>query len=110
MIVMMTKNKCDKECMGLIKEVKLKGSDFPRVLIVEFKVDNKSYELKENLVMKPYEKKKLGFIPIGYKTKSLIEMKTGTPAIVGNEVKVKYCSSDPNVAFLPDNDSKTTWD
>lgn len=109
MIVMMTKKQCDKECIGIIKEIKLKGSDFPRVLVVEYKIDNKSYELKENLVMKKDKNMKLGFIPIGYKTKSLIEIKTGIPAIVGNEVKVRYCSTDPNIAFLPDNDSKTSW-
>lgn len=108
MIVMMTKNKCDKECIGTIKEIKLKGSDFPRVLVVEYKVNNRVYELKENLVMKKDKNIKLGFIPIGYKTKSLIEIKTGIPAIAGNKIKVKYCSTDPNIAFLPDNDSKIT--
>lgn len=105
----MKKKSCDKECTGEIKEIKLRGTDFSRVLVVEYKVDNKIYELKENLVRKPYKKIKLGFIPIGDKTKSLIEIKTGIPAIVGNEVKVRYCSTDPNIAFLPDNDSKTTW-
>lgn len=106
----MNKKSCDKECMGIIKEIKLRGSNSPRVLIIEYKVDNKCYELKEQLIMKPYKKIKLGFIPIGYRTSSLIEIKTGIPAIVGNEVKVKYCSSDPNIAFLPDNNSKITWD
>lgn len=105
----MKKSKCDKECTGIIKDIKLRGTDFPRVIVVEYKVSNKAFELKENLVMKKDKNIKLGFIPIGYKIKSLIEIKTGIPAIAGNKIKVKYCSTEPNIAFLPDNDSKTTW-
>ena len=105
----MNKKSCDKECKGIIKEIRTKGHEYAPMIIVEYKIDNKTYELKESLIHRPYEKKKLGFIPIGYKTKSLIEIRTGTPAIVGNEVKIRYCSSEPNVAFLPDNDSKINW-
>ena len=105
----MNKKTCDKECVGIIKDIIIKGCDFPEVLVVQYEVNKIQYEIKENLVMKPYEKKKIGFIPIGYTLKSLIEIKTGIPAIVGNNVKVKYCSSDPSIAFLPDNDSEITY-
>lgn len=104
----MQKNDCTEICRGIIKEIKIKGIDFPSKIIVEFEVGGKIYEINENLVLKP-QKIKLGFIPIGYKTKSLIEIKTGIKAIVGNEVKVKYNSADPNQAYLPDNDAKITW-
>lgn len=83
--------------------------DFTSVLVVQYEVNGTQYEIKENQVMKPYKRKKLGFIPLGYKTKSLIELKTGIARIVGNKVKVKYSSIDPNIAFLPDNDAKINW-
>ena len=69
----MQKNNCTETCKGVIKEIKIKGIDFPSEIIVEFEVSGKKYEIRENLVMKP-QKIKLGFIPIGYKTKSLIEI------------------------------------
>ena len=55
------------------------------------------------------QKIKLGFIPIGYKTKSLIEINTGIEAVVGNEVNVKYNSENPNESYLTDNDAKISW-
>ena len=104
----MKNNNYDSECIGKIKEIKVKGLDYPSTIIVNYEVDNKTYEIKENLVLKKNITKKISFIPIGYTTKRLIELKSGVPAKVGNSVKVKYCSSDPSKAFLPDNDSKTT--
>lgn len=104
----MQKNNCTETCKGVIKEIKIKGIDFPSEIIVEFEVSGKKYEIRENLVMKP-QKIKLGFIPIGYKTKSLIEINTGIEAVVGNEVNVKYNSENPNESYLLDNGSKTTW-
>lgn len=104
----MQKNNCTETCKGVIKEIKIKGIDFPNEIIVEFEVSGKNYEIRENLVMKP-QKIKLGFIPIGYKTKSLIEINTGIEAIVGNEVNVKYNPENANESYLPDNDSKITW-
>lgn len=104
----MQKNNCTETCKGVIKEIKIKGIDFPSEIIVEFEVSGKKYEIRENLVMKP-QKIKLGFIPIGYKTKSLIEINTGIKAIVGNEVNVKYSIDTPDKAYLPDNISKVTW-
>lgn len=102
--------KCNKECLGTIKELKIKGLDYPTKITVEYIVDGKTYILKENLIMKPYKKNYLWFIPIGYKTKSLIELRTGAKAVVGNSVKVKYEDSDPNNAYLVDNVGKVTWD
>ena len=66
----MKKNNCTETCKGIIKEIKIKGIDFPSEIIVEFEIGGKKYEIRENLVMKP-QKIKLGVIPIGYKTKSL---------------------------------------
>ncbi len=104
----MKKTNCTKTCKGLIKEIKIMGLDFPSKIIVEFKVDGKKYEITENLVMKP-QKVKLGFIPIGFKSKSLIEINTGISAVVGNEVNVKYNVNNPTEAYLLDNDSSVTW-
>jgi len=104
----MKKNNCTETCKGIIKEIKIKGIDFPSEIIVEFEIGGKKYEIRENLVMKP-QKIKLGVIPIGYKTKSLIEINTGIETVVGNEVNVKYNSENPNKSYLPDNDSKITW-
>lgn len=42
----------------------------------------------------------LGFIPAGYKTKSLIEFWTGIKAIAGNKINVKYEDSNPNNTYL----------
>ncbi len=105
----MKKKKCTETCKGIIKDIKLRGANCSRVLLIQYKVNNIQYEIKENEVMKPYEKIKLGFIPIGYKSKSLIEIKTGIQTIVGNEVTVKYNPENPKEAYLPDNDSKITW-
>jgi len=105
----MNKKICDKECDGIIKEINVRGQAFPSVIIVKYEVFNQMFELKENLVMKKHKIIKLGFIPIGYKTKSLIEIKTGIPAVVGNNVKVRYCSENPKKAYLLDNDAKITW-
>ena len=104
----MKKNNCTETCKGIIKEIKIKGIDFPSEIIVEFEIGGKKYEIRENLVMKP-QKIKLGVIPTGYKTKSLIEINTGIETVVGNEVNVKYNSENPNESYLPDNDSKITW-
>lgn len=107
---MMKKKNCDKECMGIVKNIEIKGMDFPSVLTIQYEVKGKEYEIKEKMVMKVSEKKKVAFITLGYKTKSLIEIRTGIPLNVGSEVKVKYCSSDPSIAFLPDNDDSITLD
>ncbi len=50
----MNKKSCDKECTGIIKDIKIKGSDFPRILIVQYEVNGIQYEIKENQVMKPH--------------------------------------------------------
>ena len=102
-------NKCNKECEGIIKELKQKGINFPTKIIVNYKVNDKTYTIEENLVMKKEKTLLLGFIPIGYTTKSLISLKTGIPSIVGNSVKVKYEEENPGNAYLIDNVSKSTW-
>lgn len=104
----MKKSNCLETCRGIIKEIKIKGIDFPSEIVIEFEVNGRIYEINENLVMKP-QKRKLGFIPIGYKTKSLIEVNTGISARVGKNVNIKYNVNPPNEAYLPDNDSNVTW-
>lgn len=103
------KKKYNTEVLGVITDIKLRGHDFPKVITVQYEVEGKKYEIKENQVMKKIRAIKLGFIPIGYKTKSLIEIKSGTPVLVGNKVRVLYNCDNPSQAILPDNDSKTTW-
>ena len=101
--------KFNKECLGIIKELKVKGLEFPTKVVVEYNVNNKKYVLEEKLVMKKDKQVVLGFIPIGYKTKSLIKIRTGIKAIEGNSVKVKYEESNPSNAYLVDNVGKATW-
>lgn len=95
----MNKSECTEECNGIIKELRIKGLDFPPVITVEYEVSGKIYELKERLVLKKHKNIKLGFIPVGYKTKSLIELRTGLPATVGNSVKVKYNGENPQKVY-----------
>ena len=97
----------DKDGKGIIKDIKY--ANHSRILIVEYKVDGKTYELKEKELNKPYKIIKLGFIPIGYKCKPLIEIKSGIQVMVGSEVKIKYCASNPSKAFLIDNVGKINW-
>lgn len=104
----MDKKTCDKECIGIIKDIEYR--EHYRLLIVKYEVDSKIYELKENEINKKYEKIKLGFLTIGYKSKPLIEIKTGRPVLLNGEVKVKYCSTNPNIAFLADNDALLSWE
>ena len=46
----MKKNNCTETCKGIIKEIKIKGIDFPSEIIVEFEIGGKKYEIRENLV------------------------------------------------------------
>ena len=104
----MQKNNCTEMCKDIIKEIKIKDIDFPSEIIVNFEVDGKKYEINKKI---SYEttKIKLGFIPIRYKSKSLIEINTGIKAAAGNVVNVKYNINNPNEAYLLDNNSSVTW-
>ena len=106
----MRKKNFNNVCYGVIKELKVNGIDFPTRIVVEYEVDNQKYTLVENLVMVRERNILLGFLPIGYKTKSLIEVNTGKKAIVGNSIKVKYEKANPNNAYLVDNEGKLTMD
>ena len=99
----MNEKKCNKECDGIINEMIIKGIDFPSIISVEYKVNGKIYILKENLVMKKEKNIMLGFIPVGYSTKSQIELMTGIKPVAGNKVRVKYEESNPNNAYLINN-------
>ena len=104
----MNKKVCNKECNGIIKEIKVRGLNFPSTISVEYQIDGKTYTLNENLVMKKDKTIKFGFIPIGYSTKSQIELNTGIEAKAGNTVRIKYEESNPENAYLVDNDSLLT--
>ena len=41
----MKKNNCTETCKGIIKEIKIKGIDFPSEIIVEFEIGGKKYEI-----------------------------------------------------------------
>lgn len=105
----MRKKDCTESCYGTIHEIKRRGKDVSDVLVVRYEVDGKQYLLKEPIVDKLYEKIKIGFLPIGYRAKPLIAIKTGIPVMVGNQVKVNYQPEHPENAFLPDNDAKISW-
>lgn len=79
----MKKENCTESCKGIIIENKVRSSNNSNLLTVEYEVSGKKYQLKEQQIMKPYKKIKLGFIPIGYKTKSLIEINTGVSTVLG---------------------------
>ena len=72
----MNEKKCNKECDGIIKEMIIKGIDFPSIISVEYKVNGKIYILKENLVMKKEKNIMLGFIPVGYSLYSALPIYT----------------------------------
>ncbi len=105
----MKKENCTESCKGIIIENKVRSSNNSNLLTVEYEVSGKKYQLKEQQIMKPYKKIKLGFIPIGYKTKSLIKINTGVSTAPGNKVTVKYNKENPQEAYLKDNNSKITW-
>lgn len=105
----MNKKSCNKKCNGIIKEIVIKGINFPTIICVEYRVDDKIYELGENFTMKKEKNIVVKFIPICYKTKSLIEIKTGIKAITVNKVNIKYEESNPNNVYLTDNVGKVTW-
>lgn len=104
----MNKKNCICDTNGVVKKLNVQGLEFSTKVTVEYEVEGQKYEITESLAMKP-KIIKLGFIPIGYKTKSLIEIKTGIEVIVGNKVNVKYNSTNPSQAYLPDNDAKISW-
>ena len=105
----MKKENCTESCKGIIIENKVRSRTNSNLLTVEYEVSGKKHQLKEQQIMKPYKKIKLGFIPIGYKARSLIEINTGISTTPGNKVTVKYNKEKPQEAYLKDNNSKITW-
>lgn len=43
--IIMQKSNCIETCKGIIKEIKIKGMDFPSKIIVEFEVSGKIYTI-----------------------------------------------------------------
>ena len=97
-----------KEIKGLVKAIKVQ--DYQNRIVVEYEVDGKKYTINEQLIMKPKEKIKLGFLPIGYKSVSLIEKNTGIRVKVGSKVNVMYDENCPEKAYLKENKGRVSWD
>lgn len=94
-------NKIDyQKTAGIIKEVAVKGLDFPTVITVEYIVNGTLYELKESIKLQNQVIKFL-FLPIGQKRVPSLK-----DTHVGSEVAVLYDPTDPHNAFLPDNKGK----
>lgn len=60
------KANCTRTVEGHVKELKIKGQDFPTMISVEYQLAGNTYVVTESLKLKS-EKIKLGFLPIGQK-------------------------------------------
>lgn len=58
------KANCTQTVEGRVKELKVKGQDFPTMVYVEYQVADNTYVVTESLKLKS-EKIKLGFLSIG---------------------------------------------
>ena len=87
--------------IGRVKELKVKGQDFPTMITVEYQVAGNNYVVTESLKLKS-EKIKLGFLPIGQKRVPVM----GNTA-VGSSATVIYNPSNPTEAFITHNVGKT---
>lgn len=83
-----------------MKELKVKGQDFPTMISVEYQVVGNTYVVTESLKLKS-EKIKLGFFPIGQKRVPVM----GKTA-VGSSATVNYNPSNPAEAFITHNIGK----
>ncbi|MBR4262606.1 MAG: hypothetical protein IKQ35_04515 [Bacilli bacterium] len=99
----------DSECIGEIVEVREMGEENNPLVLVKYDVDNVTYNLTESLIMKKDEPIKVGFIRVGYKLKSLMEINTGTKPRPGNKVRVRYLEKNPKKAYLPENDKNFSF-
>ncbi len=93
----MNKEKYDSECLGIVKEIRNNGLDFPTTVTVEYEVDGIKYVLKETLILKS-ETIKLGFLPIGQRQMPKVK------CIKGESVIVLYNKNNPEKSHIKVND------
>lgn len=94
------KANCTQTVEGRVKELKVKGLDFPTMISVEYQVADNTYVVTESLKLKS-EIIKLGFLPIGQKRVPVM----GNTA-VGSSATVSYNPSNPVEAFITHNIGK----
>ncbi|MDY5738608.1 MAG: hypothetical protein SPK45_01500 [Anaerovoracaceae bacterium] len=94
------KANCTHTVNGHVKELKVKGQDFPTMITVEYQVAGNNYVVTESLKLKS-EKIKLGFLPIGQKRVPVM----GNTA-VGSSATISYNPSNPAEAFITHNIGK----
>ncbi len=94
------KANCTQTVEGRVKELKVKGQDFPTMISVEYQVAGNSYVVTESLKLKS-EKIKLGLLSIGQKRVSVM----GNTA-VGSPATVSYNPNNPAEAFITHNIGK----
>lgn len=88
---------CTTEVTGTVKEVKVKGQDFPTIITVSYSVNEHAYEISESIKLKS-QPIKLGFLTVGQKRVPVL----GNTS-VGSAVRVMYNPNNPAEAYLPDN-------
>lgn len=91
---------CTQTVDGRVKELKVKGQDFPTMISVEYQVDGSSYVVTESLKFKS-ESIKLGFLPIGQKRVPVMGNTT-----IGSPSTVSYNPSNPAESFITNNIGK----
>lgn len=91
------KGNCTQSVEGCVKELKVKGQDFPTMISVEYQVAGNNYVITESLKLKS-EKIKLGFLPIGQKRVPLMGN-----TVVGSSATVNYNPSNPAESYISDN-------
>lgn len=94
------KNKCTEKVIGKVKNLKIKGQDFPTQITVEYQVSGTKYEVTESLKMKS-EKIKLGFLTIGQKRVAAMG-----DTRVGSDAWVNYNPNAPEESFITNNIGK----
>lgn len=94
------KANCTQTVEGRVKELKVKGQDFPTMISVEYQVADNTYVVTESLKLKS-EKIKLGFFPIGQKRVPVMGN-----TVVGSSATVNYNPSNPAESFITHNIGK----
>lgn len=91
---------CTQTICGHVKELKVKGQDFPTMITVEYHVAGNNYVVTESLKLKS-EKIKLEFLPVGQKRVPIMG-----DTVVGSSAMVGYNSDDPKESFITHNVGK----
>lgn len=73
-----------KEINGVVVDLKIKGTDSPTVVTVEYEVEGVKYTIKETLKLKN-EVIKLGFLPIGQRQVPKVKCEKGKTVIIEYE-------------------------